>query len=211
MAYVIGVDPGASGALAVYDTDTRKIATIIDMPSLTVVINKKKRTKIDTVTLYNWFEAQKMMDAQLVMMEAVGGRPQQTASGGFVLGYGCGLLYMACIALKLPIETITPQVWKKTIGVPGKTKTVEQTNAKGKTIKVRVSDPDADGMIILRACELLPDARDLFYGPRGGKMVDRAEAAMLAKYAGDYALRLDRKPVAAVDWQAYIGKVDLGA
>jgi hypothetical protein len=199
MTYVIGVDPGFKGALSVYDVNAKRIVSIIDMPVLNITINKKTRTRIDATTLFEYVEMQKAMGVELLLMEAVGGRPKQGASSAYAFGYGVGLLYMACVAVKMPIETVTPQVWKKMMRVPGK------KDADGKQGK------EYDGMIVSRADELLPDARHLFRGPQGGLKVDRAESAMLAKYAGDHALKLGARPSMAIDTEAYMVKLELGA
>ena len=215
MAQVIGIDPGQTGALAVYDTVMKGIVTIVDMPTMKMIINKKQRTRIDAVKLYDWLESQKMCGVELVMLESIGGRPQQSARNAFVLGYGVGLIYMACVALKLPIETVTPTVWKKIMKLPGKiiaegTKVITR---KGKQVEVprKIKNPEVESFIVNRACELMPDARHYFHGPMGGRKVDRAEAAMLAKYAGDYALKLEIKPPAAMDWEIYADRLNLGA
>lgn len=196
---VIGVDPGASGAFAVYDPTTKHICEIIDMPVFHMTINNKKRVRIDAVGVLEYLSVQQMSGCELVLIEAVGGRPKQGASAAFVFGYGIGLIYMACVALKLPIETIPPQTWKKTLRVPGK------KDKEGKQTK------EFNGMIINRAEELMPAARGLFRGPKGGLMVDRAEAAMIAKYAGDYALRVEARPFLAVDTTMAYQYAEVGA
>lgn len=194
---VVGIDPGNSGALAVYDPHAKLITEVIDMPVFYMTVNNKKRKRVDAVGIITWLEMQKMLGAELVLIEAIGGRPKQGASAAFVLGYGVGLIYMACVALRLPIETVPPQVWKKMMRVPGK------KDAEGK------KQAEYNGMIVNRADELMPDCRDLFRGPKGGLLVDRAEACLLAKYAGDHALRLPTRPFLAVDTEMAYKYVDV--
>ena len=196
---VIGVDGGAKGAFAVYDAGSKRIQEIHDMPVFHMEINGKKRVRIDAVGVYELLSYQQMVGCQLVMIEAVGGRPAQSASAAFVFGYGIGMVYMACIALKLPIETVPARTWKGIMRMPGK----KDTQGKKSTEK--------DGMIISRADELMPDARDMWRKPRGGFMVDRAEAACIAKYAGDHALRLDARPPLAVETLLAYQNADTGA
>src|SRR5688572_15999903 len=98
---VIGVDPGLNGALA-YISDDGKDVHITDMPTWSMIVSKKARARVDAVGLIEYFELAKMMGVKLVMIEAVGGRPRQSASAGFVFGYSVGLVYMACVACKLP-------------------------------------------------------------------------------------------------------------
>lgn len=189
---VIGVDPGSDGALAVYDYAAQKIIHIQDMPIFNMTINKKTRKRIDGVGVLEFLATWQMAGCKLVMIEAVGGRPRQGASAAFVFGYGLGIIYQSCVALRLPIETVAPSVWKRLMRVPGK---AEKGDKKTK---------EFNGMIVNRADELMPEARDLF---RSAKMrngqyalkVDRAEAAMLAKYCGDYQLRIPTRPFLAVD------------
>lgn len=176
---VIGIDCGLHGAMADYDHETNTLLDITDIPAFNMVIKKKTRRRVDAVALINYFETRKMMGAKMVVIEAVGGRPKQSASAGFVLGYIVGLVYMACIAVRIPIETTPPQTWKKVMRVPGKYKS-------GTLI------PDAEDMVISRADELMPEARDLWRGPKGGRRVDRAEAAILAKYGAEHLLRIQK-------------------
>lgn len=200
----IGVDPGSGGALAVYDANTRKVLHIEDMPIFNMTINKKTRKRIDCVSLLEFLSSWQMAGCQLVMIEAVGGRPRQSASAAFVFGYGVGLIYALCVALRLPIETVPPQTWKRVLRVPGKAEKADK--------KTR----EFEAMIVNRADELMPDARHMFRGVKlhRGKdvlKVDRAEAAMLAKYCGDYQLRIPSRPFLAVDTALAYQNAELGA
>lgn len=202
---VIGVDPGGTGALAHYDIAANTL-DVEDMPIWNMAIGKgKTRKRIDAVALLEYFEVKKMQGVQLVMIEAVGGRPKQSASNAFVFGYGVGLIYMACVACRLPIETVPSQTWKKLMRVPGKGK--RQAEKLGRTPK------EVEGMIVQRADELYPESRGLWRGPRGGYRLDRAEAAILARYAGDYALRSTRPltRVTDVEWDMVFRDADTGA
>lgn len=170
MSLVIGIDPGISGAIATYDTSTRRLVDVVDMPVWAMPVGKKTRQRVDAVALADLLDVSKMLGVECVVIEAVGGRPRQSASGGFVFGYTVGLIYMACITLRMHIETVPPGEWKKLLNVPGKTKA-------------------NDAAIMARADELLPDDRALFRGPQGGKKIDRAEAAMLALFGARYCLQ----------------------
>lgn len=171
MTLVLGIDPGASGAMAVYDTEAKRLVSVIDMPTWTMTVGKRKRNRIDSIALAEEFDTFCMMGVELLVIEAVGGRPRQSASAGFVFGYGVGLIMMASMYSKITIETVPPLKWKKMMGVPGK-------SAKG-----------ADDDIMGRASQLFPHDYSKFRTERGGKRVDRAEAAMLAKFGGDFVLR----------------------
>lgn len=196
---VIGVDPGLSGAMARLDYTTGAL-DIQDMPTWNMVVAKKTRTRVDANDLIDYFELQKMMGAELVLIEAVGGRPKQSASAAFVFGYTVGLIYMACISVRLPIETVPPQVWKKVLGLPGK------KEKQGKTSK------EQNGLIIQRADELMPEYRNLWRGPQGGYKLDRAEAAMLAYYAAKYALNSTKAvDIRDPEWKLAYRNADTGS
>lgn len=174
----MGVDPGLGGALATWDTEA-KVLTIDDMPSWSMMVKKKTRKRIDAVQLADMIEYAKLMGVHVVMIEAVGGRPQQNAGAAFVFGYTVGLVYMSCIASRLPIETVPSQVWKRAMGVPGKKEiTKDMTGA----AKAGVNKALANA-IIKRCDELFPDYTHLWRGTKGGFKLDRAEAALLAYYA----------------------------
>lgn len=174
MTLVAGIDPGVNGAVAVYCTETRELIHIEDMPFFWQSVNKTKRKRIDAVALKEIFDNLNLFGVELVVMEAVGGRPRQSASAGFVFGYTVGLTYMACMMAKIVIETVPPTTWKKMLNVSGKSK---------------AEDDD----ILNRANELFPHQREMFVdrtaSAKGRKRVDRAEAAMMAKFGGDFVLR----------------------
>lgn len=167
MTLILGVDPGATGAFAIYDTVSRRIVSMEDMPVWYQTVGKAKRKRVDGLALADQFETYAMMGVELVVMEAVGGRPKQSASSAFVFGYGIGLIYMAALYSKIVIETVPPAAWKKLMNVPGK-------------------QSGSDDDILARADELFPEDRALFRGDRGGKKIDRAEAAMMAKFGAEH-------------------------
>lgn len=168
---VIGVDPGIHGA-SVMLTDAGTLL-INDMPTFEMAIGKSLRKRIDGVELLEHFSMYKMAGATLVVIEAVGGRPRQGASAAHVLGFACGLVYQTCVCLHIPIETVSPQTWKKALRVPGKK-------------DVNGDDKAAKDAIMHRAQEIFPNDAHMFRGPKGGAMLDRAEAAMLARYGRDF-------------------------
>lgn len=170
MTLVLGIDPGSSGAFAVYDTQTRAlVGDVKDMPIWFQTVGKRKRKRIDALAIADMFDVYEVMGVELIVMEAVGGRKGEGGSGSFVFGYGVGVLYMAAFYSGIVIETVPPQTWKQVLNVPGKSKA-------------------DDSAIMVRANELFPKDRDKFKGPRNGMKLDRAEAAMIAKFGGDVIL-----------------------
>lgn len=170
MTLVLGIDPGSSGAFAVYDTASRAlVGEVYDMPIWWQTVGKRKRKRVDALAIADLMDEFEVMGVELIVMEAVGGRGGESGSGAFAFGYGVGVLYMACFYSGIVIETVPPQTWKQILNVPGKSKA-------------------DDSAIMARANELFPQDRDKFKGPKGGKKLDRAEAAMIAKFGGDVIL-----------------------
>jgi hypothetical protein len=169
MAMVGGVDPGSSGAFAVYCTETRKIVFIEDMPIWYQRVGRKNRKRVDLLGVAKIYETFDLLGVQLVGIEEVGARPKDGGVSAFMFGYSTALVYSGAFYSGIPIENVLPAFWKQQLNVPGKSQ--------------------ADGTaIIKRADELFPENRDDFRGPKGGKRVDRAEAAMIAKLCGDLLL-----------------------
>lgn len=190
MTLILGIDPGAHGALATYDTATNRLSgPVLDMPTWHQQIGRTKRLRIDAVELAEMFDMFALMGIELIVMEAVGGYGNQPGSAGFTFGYGVGMVYMAAIYSRIPIETVTPSVWKQMMNVPGKKKAT-------------------DDAIMQRANELFPHDRVHFQGKRGGKLIDRAEAAMIAAYGGKFLYPHLSK---SIDFETLVRNADTGA
>lgn len=202
MTLIAGIDPGNSGAVAVYDTDSKALFSVDDLPFWFQSVGAKKRKRIDPIALISTFEMLHMIGVEIIVLEAVGGRPRQSAAAGFVFGYTVGLIYMCCMYSKLMVETVPPQRWKKFLGVPGK------KGSSDKDTKKRI-----EGDIMKRVAELFPHNQDMFRTPKGAYRMDRADAALLAKFGGDYvwptmspnALRDDEQ------WRLAYRNADTGA
>lgn len=180
MTLVLGIDPGASGALAAYGDG---ILHIEDMPTFDMVVNKSVRKRLDPLALSAKLEMFKLMGVELAVLEAVGGRPKQSASNAFVFGYGVGMIVMGLIQQKIPFETVEPGVWKKAMKIPGK-------GGKKATAAER---KQAEGAIKHRcSAELFPEHREKFYGPQGGARMDRMEAAAMALFGHRHMLNAVR-------------------
>jgi hypothetical protein len=192
VSLVLGIDPGSSGAFAVYDTESRAlVGEVYDTPIWYQTVGKRKRKRVDALAIADLFDEFEVMGVELVVMEAVGGRRAQNAAHAFTFGYGVGIIYMAAFYSGIVIETVPPQTWKQVLKVPGKSKA-------------------DDSAIMARADELFPADRAKFRGAKGGKRIDRAEAAMIAKFGGDTILNtLD--PAADVELRLAYANAETGA
>lgn len=177
---VLGIDPGGTGALALYApgiperTVNAKSAFAVpevpetlhvwDMPTNEVTVGSTKRKRLDMLGLLELFDNLCLAGApDRILVEQVGGMPGQAS--GFAFGFGVGALHMALTCRGLRFDVVTPTMWKKAIKAPK-----DKAEA------------------VVRAEELLPAFRDRWRVPhktqRGKTVVrpDRAEAALLAYY-----------------------------
>jgi crossover junction endodeoxyribonuclease RuvC len=158
----IGIDPGLSGAMALYDSETGEL-TIVDMPVATVEKKGRKRgqRQLDMVPLQQQLAVWTLAEgAELALIEQVSSRPTDGAMHAFAFGRTYGQIEASLVSSGARIERVSPVKWKKAMKCPVEAAAIAQ-----------------------RADEVFPEYRTLWRGPRGGVLHDRAEAALLAKYA----------------------------
>lgn len=107
----LGIDPGLSGALALYEDGALEIH---DIPVLTIGTKRQ----IDEYALARLIDS---LSSRIgcVWLEQVGTRPGEGAVGAFSFGKGYGLIRGICAANFLTINDVTPQVWKRALRVSG--------------------------------------------------------------------------------------------
>jgi crossover junction endodeoxyribonuclease RuvC len=154
-AAVLGIDPGFSGAMAWLDLGGD--LHVEDMPTLAVERNGKTKRDMDLAVLVDLVERHRPAFA---VVERVGAMPGQGVSSMFAFGKGFGSILGVLAALRVPVELVTPAIWKRTLAVP----------------------PGKDGAR-LRASQLLPAHGGNW---RRAKDDGRAEASMLAWYGLAY-------------------------
>lgn len=152
MSILIGIDPGLTGAIAFLDGDG--LQAVWDMPTVT---NAKGKPELSLHSLIA------MLDhpGARVWLEKVGAMPGQGVSSMFRFGQVVGAIECACAANRLPVQYVTPAVWKKHFGL--------------------VKDKDAARGLALQR---FPDAAQSFARK---KDAGRAEAALIALYGAERA------------------------
>lgn len=156
---ILGVDPGFSGALAIYDCESQKLKDVIDMP---LVCNPKLKSKkapkdnrIDAYGLSLWLENYSK-EVALAVIEDVGPRPKEGVSSVFKFGYGAGIIAGIVASSLITTHLTSPAVWKMIMNL---------TSDKRLSCK--------------RATELFPEFAGHF---KRVKDNGRAEAALIAKF-----------------------------
>lgn len=158
MTIVLGIDPGVNGAIA-FLTDDGDLETL-DIPTQSAARGKstRKRTEINAVELARIIDAAAPDHA---IVEAVGARPHDGSVQAFAFGKSFGIILGILAANFLPITLVTPQVWRKALGV-----------AKGETAGDKRPS-------MRRATELFPEQA---FNWAAKCNADRAEAALIAEY-----------------------------
>ena len=156
---ILGIDPGLSGALALYDINTGKVET---KPFPTLSAGTKSKRVIDEVALARIID-NVSEHIKFAVIEKVHAMPGQGVTSMFNFGVTYGIIKGIISANFIPVEYVTPQVWKKTLRVPA-----------------------AKEGSRLRATELFPE-----YSVQWNlaKWDGRAEAAMIAFYGAKHITR----------------------
>lgn len=109
---IVGVDPGAYGALA-YLVDGR-LVDIEDMPSFKVRRGKTDKAEVNGYVLADIL---RRWAPDVVWIEQVGGLPGQSASAAFNFGRAAGAVEYAAKALGYKVEFVPPNTWKRALRV----------------------------------------------------------------------------------------------
>lgn len=169
-ALILGVDPGFTGGLAIYDSSSKTLRDVIDMPLVAQPKNGRAiANKIDVYALALWFGAYSE-EVALAVIEDVGPRPEEGVSSVFKFGYGAGVVAGIVAATLTRIHLTPPATWKLLMQLSHDKK-----------------------LSCTRAKELFPN-----FAPSFARVKDngRAEAALIAKFGERLLPLVQRKPVA---------------
>lgn len=170
MSVVVGIDVGASGAIAYIDADSHALLHLEDMPIHKVQIGSTLRSRVDRARLLSFLAHARCAP---VFVERPDYRPMrqtnratgQTESrqigsagaGAFGESYGCVL--MGTTAAGMSLTEVRAGSWKR-------------------ALSCGASKDD----MVRRAQEIWPTWAKSFVGVRDGKMDGRAEACLIALY-----------------------------
>ena len=113
--FIIGIDPGASGAVAILEK-SGKLVHVFDMPSLELMAGGKAKRRVNPEMLAAELKLYADQGATAVV-EQVGAMPGQGVSSMFAFGESFGLAKGVLAGLRIPTSTVTPGKWKKAMGV----------------------------------------------------------------------------------------------
>ena len=108
MAFILAIDPGINGALALYDPAVPDRVSVYDMPTIENRINHHQ--------LYHMLRT---WAPERAFIEAVHSMPRDGARQAFAFG---SAFTSACVVVSLreiPITYVTPHAWKKVMKIGG--------------------------------------------------------------------------------------------
>jgi crossover junction endodeoxyribonuclease RuvC len=146
---VLGIDPGAHGAVAVLDEDGG-LLEVVDMPA---TVEANGRTATNAPLLAGILAR---THGRIAFCEFVAARPTDAKVAAFSFGRARGCIEGICGALGLPIVFLTPPSWKRLADIP--------------------SGSENKDLARTRAIARWPAHAELF---RRKADVDRAEAALI--------------------------------
>ena len=141
MKYVIGIDPGLSGGIAVMD-DAHKVVEVCNMPE----------TPMDILDLLRKYDS----SVTVAYMEDVGrGMPGQSSSATAKFARHNGHLEMALLALGISTVKCTPQKWEKMYQL-GKSTAYSKNEWKNR-LKAKAQElfPNLGKKVTLKTCDAL--------------------------------------------------------
>lgn len=103
----IGIDVGANGAIAVFENG--KLIAVHDMPTKTIVINKRNKKRVDADALNDLFD----FHVDMATIEQVTAMPNQGVSSMFAFGQAAGIVEGVIASVTNNVKYVRPQSWKK--------------------------------------------------------------------------------------------------
>jgi crossover junction endodeoxyribonuclease RuvC len=147
---ILAIDPGLKGALAFLRANNR--VETFDMP----VFKAKKGSELDEAALSRMLDS-RSRDIEFAILERQWARPTDGGPQAFKVGCNFGALKMLLASNFIPYRQVTPQAWKRYMGLIGEGKDASRA----------------------AATKALPQDADQW---RLAKHEGRAEAALMAVY-----------------------------
>ena len=112
--YMIGIDPGLTGAVAVLD----KFGRLVNLHDLPTAGNGKGSAKVkNQISAPELANILQLYPNSIACLESVASRPGQGVAGVFSLGDSFGCIRGTLGALRIPLIMVSPNAWKNACGI----------------------------------------------------------------------------------------------
>jgi len=105
--YIISIDPGISGGIAVFEQKTSKIVLFEKNPTI------KNNNNKSTYDLEKFYQIFLKYNNSKIISESVHSMPGEGSTSSFNFGRSFGQIEGLAYGMKIPYMTVTPQKWKK--------------------------------------------------------------------------------------------------
>ena len=112
MSFIIGIDPGAAGAVAILENG--RLTQVFDMPVVEMTVGGKAKRRVAPELLATELRLYNLADT-VAVVEQVGAMPGQGVTSMFAFGQAYGLVLGVLAGLWIPTTTVTPASWKKAL------------------------------------------------------------------------------------------------
>lgn len=116
MSFIIGIDPGANGAVAIIDANTNDLVQVFDMPAVALEVGGKTKRRVAPYLLAEELRLFNVNGARAIV-EQVSAMPGQGVSSMFAFGHAFGLALGVLAGMGIPVDTVTPAKWKRDLKV----------------------------------------------------------------------------------------------
>jgi crossover junction endodeoxyribonuclease RuvC len=149
MPYILGADPGISGALVLLDDNRLQYCDHLLMP--TIKVGSKNR--VNGAAISAWLSPYIISHAYLEKVHAMpgGGKRTMGASSAFTFGHCAGFLEGIITGAEIPLTLVPPTQWKKHAGLIGKDKDAARSRAVQLFPDLRVLDLKIKGQAVADA------------------------------------------------------------
>lgn len=138
--YYLGIDPGASGGIAVLAADG-SVMSAFKMP-------ETDRDLFDVLVA--------VQRPAVALLERVHAMPKQGVSSTFMFGVGYGRLRMGLTAAKIAWEEVTPRVWQAALGIAKRDKAGDESKTAFKNrLKAKAQQLYPGENVTLATCDAL--------------------------------------------------------
>lgn len=131
--FVVGVDPGLTGAVAILDNNT----ALVGLADLPVCRTPGKLAWINGLELEELLAHYLHISKGVAVVELASAMPKQGVSSTFAFGVTFGSILSVLQAWEMPLHLVRPSQWKKDLQLAGKDK-------KASLYKARLLFPMAD-------------------------------------------------------------------
>ena len=145
---IMGVDPGASGAIAVIRDG---VPEVIDMPVGQITIGKSTRNRISPELLA--YHLRELLPVDVAYVEEVAAMPKQGVSSVFTFGQAHGMILGALPMMRVRVVRVRPQLWQNTIKARGdpRPRALELFPSMADQLKRKKDEGRADALLIAAA------------------------------------------------------------